>query len=58
MAFYTMIVTFSTFSEFFVFGTNIFSFCLIVIFGLVQLIQTICMVLDSIKSSARRLSYV
>jgi len=58
MAFYTMIVTFSTFSEFFVFRTNIFSFCLICIFGLVQLIQTICMILDSIKSTVRRLSNV
>jgi len=58
MAFYTIIITFSTFSEFFILGTNVLSFCLIIIFGLVQLIQTICMLLDAIKSLARLLSYI
>jgi len=58
MAFYTLIVCLSSFSDFYVLQTNIFSLFLLFLFGTVQVVQTTCMALDGIKSLARRLSYM
>jgi len=59
IAFFTVIVTMSLRSDFDVFHkTNAFSMALLVIFGLVQCVQTLCMVLDGVKSIARRISYL
>jgi hypothetical protein len=58
MAFYTLIVCLSSFSDFYILQTNVFSLFLLFLFGTVQVVQTICMLLDGIKSLARRLSYI
>jgi len=58
IVFYALIVSFSSISDFNVFGTGVngFSLGLLAIFGFVQLIQTICMTFDGVKAFARRLS--
>jgi len=58
MAFYTLIVCLSSFSDFYILQTNVFSLFLLFLFGTVQVVQTICMLLDGVKSLARRLSYI
>jgi len=58
MAFYTLIVCLSSFSDFYVLQTNVFSLFLLFLFGTVQVVQTTCMALDGVKSLARRLSYM
>jgi len=58
MAFYTLIVCLSSFSDFYVLQTNVFSLFLLFLFGSVQVVQTTCMAFDGIKSFARRLSYI
>jgi len=59
IAFFTIIVTMSLRSDFNVFRkVNGFSMSLLVIFGAVQCIQTICMTLDGVKSFIRHISYL
>jgi len=58
--FFTLIVALSTMQDFNVLNTNVnaFSLFLLLLFGIVQIIQTICMIFDGVKSWARRLSYI
>jgi len=58
IAFYTIVVTMSSLNDFNILQTNVFSLSLLLLFGCVQLVQTTCMFLDSIKSLARRVSYL
>jgi len=59
IAFFTVIVTMSLRSDFNVFHkVNAFSMALLVIFGFVQCVQTICMTLDGVKSCIRHISYL
>jgi len=58
IAFYTIVVTMSSIKDFDVLQTNVFSLALLLLFGFVQIVQTTCMTLDSVKSLARRVSYL
>jgi len=59
IAFFTIIVAMSLRSDFDVFHkTNAFSMSLLIIFGFVQCVQTLCMILDGVKSVIRRISYL
>jgi len=60
LIFYTLIVALSSMQDFNVLGTtvNAFSLFLLMVFGFVQFIQTICMISDGVKSWARRISYI
>jgi len=60
MIFFTLIVALSSMEHFNVLNTNVnaFSLFLLLLFGFVQIVQTLCMIFDGVKSWARRLSYI